>query len=97
MRVGLSQGLHFIPSFRPGTGEERLQSVDTIREDLAPPNLLGRLPQEFSGKLLGERTVTLAKGETLFERGDAGDGCYWLRRGVVTVCAISAGAYSGGV
>jgi CRP/FNR family transcriptional regulator len=39
--------------------------------------------------LLGERTVTLAKGETLFERGDAGDGCYWLRHGVVTVCAAS--------
>jgi CRP/FNR family transcriptional regulator len=40
--------------------------------------------------LLGERAVGLAKGETLFERGDAGDGCYWLRRGVVTVCAASA-------
>jgi CRP/FNR family transcriptional regulator len=34
--------------------------------------------------------VTLVKDETLFERGDAGDGCYWLRRGVVTVCADSA-------
>jgi CRP/FNR family cyclic AMP-dependent transcriptional regulator len=26
----------------------------------------------------------------LFERGDAGDGCYWLRRGVLAVCVASA-------
>jgi CRP/FNR family transcriptional regulator len=64
--------------------------VETARENLALPNLLGGLPREFSGKLLGERTVTLAKGETLFERGDTGDGCYWLRQGVVAVCATSA-------
>jgi CRP/FNR family transcriptional regulator len=59
-------------------------------ESVGPPNLLGKLPREFSGRLPGERKVTLSKGETLFERGDAGDGCYWLRSGVVTVCATSA-------
>lgn len=59
-------------------------------ESVSPPNLLRKLPREFTGRLAGERTVTLAKGETLFERGDAGDGCYWLRSGVVTVCATSA-------
>jgi CRP/FNR family transcriptional regulator len=48
------------------------------------------LPRESSGKLPGERSVALARGETLFERGDAGDGCYWLRHGVVSVCAASA-------
>jgi CRP/FNR family transcriptional regulator, cyclic AMP receptor protein len=64
--------------------------VEPPRENVVLPNLLGKLPREFAGKLLGERTVTLPKGETLFERGDAGDGCYWLRRGVVTVCATSA-------
>src|SRR5260221_1707417 len=63
--------------------------MENAPENVALPNLLGKLPQELSGKLLGERTVTLAKGETLFERGDAGDGCYWLRRGVVAVCATS--------
>jgi CRP/FNR family transcriptional regulator len=53
--------------------------------------VLGRLPPELAGKLLGgERTVNLREGETLFERGDAGDGCYWLRRGVLTVSVASA-------
>ena len=58
-------------------------------ESVGSQTLLGKLPPEFTGRLHGERTVTLAKGETLFERGDAGDGCYWLRKGVVTVCATS--------
>ncbi len=53
-------------------------------------SLIDRLPRESSGKLPGERTVALSKGETLFERGDAGDGCYRLRRGVVAVCVTSA-------
>ena len=26
----------------------------------------------------------------LFERGDAGDGCYWVRQGVLSVCVTSA-------
>ena len=26
----------------------------------------------------------------MFERGDTGDGCYWLRHGVLTVCVASA-------
>jgi CRP/FNR family cyclic AMP-dependent transcriptional regulator len=30
------------------------------------------------------------QGETLFERGDTGDGCYWLRHGVLAVCVASA-------
>jgi len=52
--------------------------------------VLGRLPPELTGKLLaGERTINLREGEILFERGDAGDGCYWLRRGVLTVSVVS--------
>lgn len=31
----------------------------------------------------------LREGHTLFERGDIGDGCYWLRRGVLKVCVAS--------
>ena len=55
-------------------------------EKINPLNVLGRLPPELSERLLAsERMVTLREGETLFERGDAGDGCYWLRQGVVTV------------
>ena len=64
--------------------------MTTSVESVGPQTLLGKLPREFTGRLPGERTVSLAKGETLFERGDAGDGCYWLRSGVVTVCATSA-------
>ena len=56
-------------------------------------HLLAKLPREFTNKLLaGERTLKLREGETLFERGDAGDGCYWLRRGVLAVCVASADA-----
>jgi CRP-like cAMP-binding protein len=71
---------------------EHLQPLETPPEEISAHNLLGRLPSEFSGKLLaGKRTLKLREGETLFERGDVGDGCYWLRQGVVTVCASSAG------
>lgn len=53
--------------------------------------MLGRLPRELSRKLLAsERTLRLREGETLFERGDIGDGCYWLRRGVLAVYVVSA-------
>jgi CRP/FNR family transcriptional regulator len=63
--------------------------------ETAPANpglhLLAVLPREFFNKLLaGERTLKLGAGQTLFERGDAGDGCYWLRRGVLSVCVASA-------
>lgn len=69
---------------------DRLQSSETAPEKLGL-HLLGGLPREFVGKLLaGERMLKLREGETLFERGDAGDGCYWLRRGVVAVRVASA-------
>ncbi|HET9394895.1 MAG TPA: Crp/Fnr family transcriptional regulator [Nitrospiraceae bacterium] len=32
----------------------------------------------------------MRQGQTLFERGDTGDGCYWLRHGVLAVCVASA-------
>jgi CRP/FNR family transcriptional regulator len=68
-----------------------LQSSETAPEMIGVHNLLGGLPREFAGKLLaGERMLKLREGETLFERGDAGDGCYWLRRGVLAVCVASA-------
>ena len=68
-----------------------MPSSETTPERIGPDNVLGRLPAELSGKLLaGQRTITLREGETLFERGDAGDGCYWLRRGVLAVVIASA-------
>jgi CRP/FNR family cyclic AMP-dependent transcriptional regulator len=54
-------------------------------------HLLAKLPREVLSKLLaGERTLKLREGEMLFERGDTGDGCYWLRYGVLAVCVPSA-------
>src|SRR6478752_4021043 len=75
----------------PNVEEERLHPSETTPDRIGPDNVLGRLPPELSGKLLaGERTITLREGETLFERGDAGDGCYWLKRGVLAVLIASA-------
>jgi len=71
--------------------EARLSLRETTHEKLGPDNVLGILPAKHSGELLaGQRTIALKHGETLFERGDAGDGCYWLRRGVLAVCVGSA-------
>jgi CRP/FNR family transcriptional regulator len=89
----LSQGHGFLS---PGTAtqnarERRLTYSETTPERISPTNVLGRLPPELAGRLLaGQRTIALREGETLFERGDAGDGCYWLKRGVLTVSVASA-------
>jgi len=90
-RVGLSQASHFLGSGAASSQGEHLSSSDTEPEKIGFHNLLGRLPRQFADKLLaGERTLALREGDTLFERGDAGDGCYWLRRGVLAVCVASA-------
>jgi CRP/FNR family transcriptional regulator len=66
--------------------------LESTAERIARDNLIGILPAEHSGQLLaGQRTIRLKPGETLFERGDKGDGCYWLKRGVLTVSVASAG------
>jgi CRP/FNR family cyclic AMP-dependent transcriptional regulator len=89
VRVGLSQDQPFLWSIE--AKEAHLNSFETTPETIAPDNVLGSLPAELSGRLLaGQRTITLREGETLFERGDAGDGCYWLRRGVLAVLIASA-------
>ena len=64
--------------------------MQTAQENVVPQGLLSRLPPRFTGKLWGEKTVSLRRGEMLFERGDPGDGCYWLQRGVLAVCVGSA-------
>jgi CRP/FNR family transcriptional regulator len=77
--------------YLPKAREACLHPSEIIPERISPDHVLGRLPPELSGKLLaGERTITLSEGETLFERGDAGDGCYWLRRGVLAVLITAA-------
>jgi CRP/FNR family cyclic AMP-dependent transcriptional regulator len=85
----LSQTLHYFDP--PSAKERRLPPLETTPGSTSLFNVLGRLSPELSGKLLaGDRTITLREGETLFERGDAGDGCYWLRRGVLAVSVASA-------
>lgn len=65
--------------------------MDGIPEEIGLHHLLGRLPRDVSFKLLaGKRTLRLREGMTLFERGDIGDGCYWLLQGVVAVTVASA-------
>lgn len=52
--------------------------------------LLAKLPDELRKRLLaGERTLKVREGEMLFERGDPGDGCYWVKRGVLAVFIAS--------
>lgn len=47
--------------------------------------LLG-LPRAFAARLLEKATtVILKEGQVLCERGDPGDGCYWLQQGVLKV------------
>jgi CRP/FNR family transcriptional regulator, cyclic AMP receptor protein len=53
-------------------------------------NLLSGLPKEYSTRLLARAPViTLTKGQTLFESGAVGDGCYWLEQGVLKVSITS--------
>src|SRR5215813_8996598 len=53
-------------------------------------NLLAALPIEYSSRLLaGAPTISLKKGQTLVEIGAEGDGCYWLKKGVLKVSVAS--------
>jgi CRP/FNR family transcriptional regulator len=64
---------------------------EKVPEKIRANSLLVGLPEKYAGKLLaGDRTITLSEGEVLFERGDAGDGCYWVHQGVLKVFIASA-------
>jgi CRP/FNR family transcriptional regulator len=53
-------------------------------------NLLAALPIEYSSRLLaGAPTINLKKGQALVEVGATGDGCYWLKEGVLKVSVAS--------
>ena len=53
-------------------------------------NILRGLPQSFSARLLSNaKKISLQKGQVLFAKGDAGDGCYWLDTGILKVCIVS--------
>lgn len=94
-RVGLSQAAHFsrvrARISRARNEGEKLPSSETRPANGAATNLLTGLPREVAGKLLSaERARSLSAGEILFERGDPGDGCYWLQKGVLKVSVASA-------
>jgi CRP/FNR family cyclic AMP-dependent transcriptional regulator len=58
--------------------------------DFGAHSLLSGLPREYSSRLLARApTVSLEKGQTLFEIGAEGDGCYWLEEGVLKVTIAS--------
>lgn len=60
------------------------------RRFFAANNLLAGLPREYASRLLAKAPViSLRQGETLFEIGAEGDGCYWLEEGVLKVCLPS--------
>lgn len=51
--------------------------------------LLG-LPERYSAPLLaGATRVVLRPGEVLFDKGDVGDGCYWVKGGILKVKVAS--------
>lgn len=52
-------------------------------------SLPAALPSEFSARLRAGTPTMLKKGQTLFESGAPGDGCYWLNEGVLKVCVTS--------
>ena len=53
-------------------------------------NLLSGLPPEYFSRLLAKApTIDLPKGRALFEIGAPGDGCYWLKEGVLKVSITS--------
>jgi CRP/FNR family cyclic AMP-dependent transcriptional regulator len=53
-------------------------------------NILRGLPQSFSARLLSHaKKISLQKGQVLFAKGDAGDGCYWLDAGILKICIVS--------
>jgi CRP/FNR family transcriptional regulator, cyclic AMP receptor protein len=48
------------------------------------------LPNEIVSELLARATVCRVEaGDTLFQTGDKGDGCYWLDKGLLKVSLIS--------
>jgi len=53
-------------------------------------NILAGLPTGFVSPLLASApTQTLRAGKLLFEKGDPGDGCYWLQTGNVKISVAS--------
>ena len=57
---------------------------------LGSHNLLSGLPPEYSSRLLAKApTIDLTKGQALFQIGAVGDGCYWLKEGVLKVSITS--------
>src|SRR6516164_3081619 len=53
-------------------------------------NVLSGLPREFADDLLARApALSLKRGQTLFQSGAAGNGCFWLEEGVLKVSVTS--------
>jgi len=67
--------------------------VDSFSSSVFPHghSLLHEFPHHIVNDLLRDaRAMALAKGEVLFTRGDPGDSCYLVRRGVIKSCIASS-------
>src|SRR5262245_1508299 len=54
-------------------------------------SILAALPMDFVSALLARaRPIRLQANKILFQKGDQGDGCYWLQTGVVKVTLPSS-------
>src|SRR5260370_6188818 len=57
---------------------------------LDSPNILAELPRQYSSLLLrNAKSVVLPQNNTLFQKGDPGDGCYWVQSGDLKVIVAS--------
>jgi CRP/FNR family transcriptional regulator len=53
-------------------------------------NVLSGLPREYAAGLLAKSpALSLKRGQTLFQSGATGNGCYWLEEGVLKVSVVS--------
>ena len=66
-------------------------SIPAVAGYFSSQSILSLLPAKISQQLINSsRRVQLLSGQILFEKGDAGDGCYWLETGVLKVSVASS-------
>ena len=76
-------------SIKP-VGDFRPQAPSLQSRTPHADSILTRLPEPYSSRLLvNAKPLLLSKGQALFRRGDPGDGCYWLQRGVLKIIITS--------
>ena len=71
--------------------EPLLASHGRVPARRVPETSILGLPGRYSDLLWARaRQLDLERGQVLFSKGDIGDGCYWIERGVLKVAVTSA-------